>query len=57
MSFMREVVEIFRDDYKYIGKYAIRPFSLAWWLINIGEGLLGAVGFYVFYVLMWITLS
>lgn len=57
MSFMREVVEVFRDDYKYIGKYAIRPFSLAWWLINIGEGLLGAVGFYVFYILMWVTLG
>lgn len=57
MGFKREFIEIFKNDYKYIGKYAIRPFSFVWWLINIGQSLLGVVGFYVFYIVMWIALS
>ena len=52
MGFKREFIEMFKDDYKYVGKYVVKPFSFAWWAINIGQGLLGAVGFYVFYILM-----
>lgn len=57
MSFKKEFIKVFKDDYIHIGKYVIRPFSLVWWLVNIGIGLLGAVGFYVFYILMWVVLG
>ena len=57
MSFKKEFIEVFKDDYIHIGKYVIRPFSLVWWLFNIGIGLLSAVGFYVFYILMWVVLG
>lgn len=57
MNFKEEFIEMFKDDYKHIGKYVIRPFSIAWWAINIGQGLLGAFGFYVFYLLMWAALG
>ena len=57
MSFKKEFIKVFKDDYIHIGKYVIRPFSLAWWLVNIGIGLLSAVGFYVFYILMWVVLG
>ena len=57
MSFKKEFIKVFKDDYIHTGKYVIRPFSLAWWLVNIGIGLLGAVGFYVFYILMWVVLG
>lgn len=57
MNFKEEFIEMFKDDYKHIGKYVIRPFSIAWWTINIGQGLLGAFGFYVFYLLMWVALG
>ena len=50
MSFKREFIKVFKDDYIHIGKYVIRPFSLVWWLVYIGIGLLSAVGFYVFYI-------
>lgn len=57
MGFKKEFIKVFKDDYIHIGKYVIRPFSLVWWLVNIGIGLLSAVGFYVFYILMWVTLG
>lgn len=57
MGFKREFIEMFKNDYKYVGKYEIKPFSFAWWMIFIGQSLLGAVGFYVFYVLMWLALG
>lgn len=57
MDFKREFVEMFKDDYKYVGKYVVKPFSFTWWAINIGQGLLGAVGFYIFYILMWVALG
>lgn len=57
MGFKKEFIEIFKDDYKHIGKYVIRPFSFVWWLINIGQGLLAVMGLYVFYILMWIALG
>lgn len=57
MGFKREFIEMFKDDYKHVGKYVVRPFSFVWWAISIGQGLLGVVGFYVFYILMWIALG
>ena len=57
MGFKREFIKVFKDDYIHIGKYVIRPFSLVWWLVYIGIGLLSAVGFYVFYILMWVVLG
>ena len=57
MGFKREFIEMFKDDYKYVGKYVVKPFSFAWWAISIGQGLLGAVGFYLFYILMWVALG
>ena len=57
MGFKKEFIEIFKDDYKHIGKYVIRPFSFVWWLINIGQGLLAVAGLYIFYILMWIALG
>lgn len=57
MSFKKEFIKVFKDDYILIGKYVIRPFSLVWWLVYIGIGLLSAVGFYVFYILMWVVLG
>ena len=57
MGFKKEFIEIFKDDYKHIGKYVIRPFSFVWWAINIGQGLLAVAGLYIFYILMWIALG
>lgn len=57
MGFKKEFIKVFKDDYIHIGKYVIRPFSLVWWLVYIGIGLLSAVGFYVFYILMWVVLG
>lgn len=57
MSFKKEFIKVFKDDYILIGKYVIRPFSLVWWLVYIGIGLLSAVGFYAFYILMWVVLG
>lgn len=57
MDFKQEFKEMFKDDYKYIGKYVIKPFSCVWWLIWIYQGLLGAIGFYVFCILILLALG
>lgn len=57
MNFKQEFKAMFEDDYKHIGKYVVKPFSCAWWLIWICQGLLGVIGFYVFCVLMLLALS
>ena len=49
--------EILRQDYIKIGKYKVRPFSILWWVIRIFNCLMVFGGMYIFYILMWITLS
>lgn len=57
MNFKRDFIDLFGNDYKHIGKYKIKPFSFIWWIILIGQGLIGAIGFYVFCVLILLALG
>lgn len=50
----RDFKETFKDDYIYLRKVRIRPFSLAWWMIRIGQCVCGLAFAYIFYVLLWV---
>lgn len=56
-KFKQEFKEMFDDDYIRIGTKVIRPYSVLWWLVSIGQGALGAFCVYVFYMLMWLVLG
>lgn len=51
----KDFIEIFKDDYKKIGKYSVRPFSVVWWIIFIMQGVMGAGAMYMFYCTFWIA--
>ena len=52
-----EFKKCFKDDYKKIGKYYIRPFSILWWLMFIGQGIAIVGGLWAFYVIAWILIG
>lgn len=48
--------EFFEDDYICTKRFRIKPLSLLWWAIRGGQALLGLVGFFGIYALMWLAL-
>lgn len=53
----RDMKELFKDDYKRIGKYIVRPFSVMWWILIGLQSLTGVLFFYTFYVVLWFFLA
>lgn len=54
---MREFIEFLRDDGIDVGKWHIRCFSPLWWMVRVGQSLLGVGAFYLFYVLLWLVMG
>ena len=50
-----EFVEIFKNDYINCGRLWVRPFSLAWWAVRIGQMTAMVAGMYLFYCGMWMA--
>lgn len=50
----QEIKDTFRDDYIYLKHRKIRPFSLLWFLIRIGQCSICIIALYAFYCGMWI---
>lgn len=53
--FKDEFVAIFGNEYIYIGKYVIRPFSFAWWFILLALGAISAFVMYIFCLTIWVV--
>ena len=51
------IKEIMKDDYVKIGKRKFKFGTIPYWLIRIGQGVLGVVWIYVVYVGMWLILG
>lgn len=49
-----EIKSIFADDYIYIKRKKIRPFSLMWWVIRTGQTILCILFVYLLYCCAWI---
>lgn len=45
----------YNDNHLYFGKYKIRAFSIAWWIINLLTGGLLFASFYSLIVLMYLV--
>lgn len=53
----QEIKDTFRDDYIYLKHRKVRPFSLLWFLIRIGQCNICIIALYAFYCGMWIIFS
>lgn len=54
---MEIIKEILKDDYVKIGKYKFKFNTIPYWLVRIGQCVLGVVWFYVVYIEMWLFLG
>ena len=50
---INEIKMLFADDYIKIGRKVVRPFSFAWWCIQLSKVLIGVLSFYFLYCSLW----
>lgn len=48
---------VFFNDYIKVGNKRIRPFSIAWWIIKMGQVMCGIGGMYLLYCNLWLFMS
>jgi hypothetical protein len=50
---INEFKAIFANNYIKVGRKVIRPFSFAWWCIQLSKVLIGVLSFYLLYCSLW----
>lgn len=54
---INEIKILFTNDYIKVGRKVIRPFSLAWWCVQLGKVLIGILSFYLLYCSLWMLVA